>query len=194
MKQQAYLEKEVFQDMTLLGEEITGTEFTACTFENCVFESCTFTECKLIDCSFVGCRIINPVTERSSMMDCTFARCSLLGVNWSTLLGGGYLIPIAAVEDCELKYNHFVEINFAKFDFSGNTILDSLFADCNLSESKFLECRLDRTEFFRCDLTKADFRNAAGYVVDLTANKLKGARFSFPEVINLLQGTGIIID
>ena len=117
-----------------------------------------------------------------------------MGVNWSNLLGGGYLIPIAALHDYQMKYNHFVEINFAKFDFSGNTILASLFADCNLSESRFLECQLDRTEFFRCNLTKADFRNAAGYVVDLQTNKLKDAKFSFPEVINLLQGTGIIID
>lgn len=194
MKAQDYQENKIFQNITLTEEEVAGTEFTACTFENCILESCTMTECKWIDCSFVGCRIINPVTERSTMMDCTFVRCSLVGVNWSTLLGGGYLIPIAALDDCQLKYNHFVEINFAKFDFSGNTIAASLFADCNLAESKFLECKLERTEFFRCNLGKADFRNATGYVADLATNTLKGARFSFPEVVNLLQGTGIVID
>ena len=68
MKQKSYFEKKVFQNITFTGEKIDREEFTACTFENCVLESCTFTECKLIDCSFVGCRIINPVTERSSMM------------------------------------------------------------------------------------------------------------------------------
>lgn len=194
MKQKSYLENERFENMTLTEEELIGKELTACTFVNCVLENCKFTACKIMDCSFEGCRIINPVLERSSMMDCTFSRCSLLGVNWSALLGGGYLIPIAALYDCQLKYNHFVEINFAKFDFSGNAIIASLFADCNLSGSRFTQCELDRTEFFRCDLTKADFRNAAGYVIDLETNVLKRARFSFPEVVNLLQATGIIIE
>ena len=84
-------------------------------------------------------------------------------------------------------------MSFRKFAFSGNEILDSLFGDCNLSNSKFSSCHLSGTEFFRCDLTGTDFENADGYTVDLSNCQLKGAVFSYPEVVNLLNGLGIVI-
>ena len=41
---------------------------------------------------------------------------------------------------------------------------------------------------------RADFRDAEGYVIDSAVNTLKGARFSFPDVVRLLDGTGIRIE
>ncbi len=189
-----YHENEWFCDQDLREGETAEIEFSACTFQDCTVEAHRFTACKWIDCNFINCRIENPKLERSSMMDCSFEKCSLMGISWGTLLGGGYLIPLSSLRDCQLRYNHFLEIDFARFDFSANTIVDSMFADCDLSGSSFAQCRLDRTEFFRCDLRKADFRGAHGYEIDLTANTLKQARFSFPEVVELLRGTGILIE
>ena len=37
-----------------------------------------------------------------------------------------------------------------------------------------------------CDLRKADFRDAAGYKVDILGSRLKDAKFSLPEAVNLL--------
>lgn len=71
--------------------------------------------------------------------------------------------------------------------------MESLFTDCDLSHSQFCGCHLTRTEFFRCDLTEVSFVEAEGYLVDLATCKLKKAVFSFPEVVNLLNGLGIII-
>lgn len=45
---------------------------------------------------------------------------------------------------------------------------------------------LHETEFYRCDLRKADFRDAAGYKVDILGSRLKDAKFSLPEAVNLL--------
>ena len=87
-----------------------------------------------------------------------------------------------------------MQMNFIKFNFSDNVIIESFFADCNLSESKLYKCKLDSTEFFKCNLSKADFREATGYIIDIKTNKFKGAKFSFPEVVNLLNGLEIIID
>lgn len=53
---------------------------------------------------------------------------------------------------------------------------------------------LGRSGFTRCDLRKADFCGAEGYAIALADNQLKDARFSFPEVVNLLEGTGIRIE
>ncbi len=195
LKLEPYEENGLFQNLDFTGEELLGVEFVDCSFENCTFEDCTVKSCSFTDCSFVDCRVSNVCFEHTTMGDSIFTHCYLNGINWNLLMfGGSYIIPIRRMEECELKYNHFLEMNFTRFNFSDNTITASLFADCNLTGSKFLNCKLDGTEFFRCDLSRADFRKAGGYVVDLPTNKLKGARFSFPEVVNLLNSIGIIID
>ncbi len=127
------------------------------------------------------------------MMDSIFEDCHLLGINWSLLFGGGYIIPIRKLKNCQLKYNNFLEINFSKFNVGNNTITYSMFADCNLVCSSFMNTNLENTEFFRCDLTKSDFRNFIGYIIDISNNKLKGTKFSLPEAVNLLKGLGIVI-
>lgn len=40
----------------------------------------------------------------------------------------------------------------------------------------------------------ADFRGAVEYIIDIKSNRLKGAKFSFPEVVNLLGALEIVID
>ena len=53
---------------------------------------------------------------------------------------------------------------------------------------------LGRTTFSRCDLQRADFRMAEAYAINPADNRMKGARFSFPDVVALLEGTGIQIE
>ena len=46
----------------------------------------------------------------------------------------------------------------------------------------------------RWTFCKADVREARECQIDIETNKLAGARFSFPEVINLLDNVGIKIE
>lgn len=85
-------------------------------------------------------------------------------------------------------------MNLKKFSFKGNDINHTTFADCNLIESKFDGCNLTDTEFFRCDIQKTDFRNATGYKIDVITCNIKKARFSVPEVYNLLDSLDIKIE
>lgn len=73
-------------------------------------------------------------------------------------------------------------------------IQESIFEECDLQESNFRNCRLEATQFFRCDVRKADFREAKGYVIDIPSNKLRQAKFSFPEVVSLLDSLEIKIE
>ncbi len=194
-RQKRYWDSEQFQELELIGEEIEGMEFSDCTFQHCMIDGCVISRCKFSDCQFVDCRISNVRGNHANMIDTGFTSCYLAGINWSEFLSSGkFIVPINHFEDCQLKYNQFTENNFSKFNFAGNRITGSLFADCNLTESKFSSCDLENTEFFRSNLTKADFRGASGYIVDIGNNKLKGAKFSFPEVVNLLNGLGIVIE
>ena len=80
------------------------------------------------------------------------------------------------------------------FDFSNGIIIESTFSQCSLKKSNFSHCKLDNTEFFSCDISEGDFREASGYKIDVSGNKMKGAKFTFPEVCNLLTGLGIKIE
>ena len=82
----------------------------------------------------------------------------------------------------------------AGFDFSRCQFRECVFDQCKLGGASFRGVSLGRSGFTRCDLRKADFRGAEGYAITLADNQLKDARFSFPEVVNLLEGTGIRIE
>lgn len=116
-------------------------------------------------------------------------------VNWAEYFGSkSYSLPFAHFGSSKLKYNVFAEIKLSKFDFTGCSILESTFSGCDLSGANFNGCALDNTEFYHCDATGADFRDTSGYRIDIMSNKLKNARFSYPDAINLLSGLGIKIE
>ena len=187
-----YHEHEVFRGISLRDTTLRHKEFIECQFENCEFENLQAVDCKFADCTFLKCRVTNPVLDCCSMTGGDFTECRLFGVDWRGL-SAGFLAPIEHLKGCELKYNHFVGGNYPKFSFSDNTIRDSLFADCNFHHSEFRRCNLTKTEFYRCDLTGASFEDAEGYAVDISTCQMKGAVFSFPEVVNLLSGLEIVI-
>ena len=100
---------------------------------------------------------------------------------------GAFPDPIHTLKECSLKYNTFTEMNFNRFDFSdGNEIVGSMFAKCEMQLANFKGVELHETEFYQCDLRKADFRDATGYKVDILGSRLKDAKFSLPEAVNLL--------
>ncbi len=189
-----YQEGKTFKSLDLEDNELVGYEFVDCIFEEITFEDSLFRNSKFIDCQFIDCRFSNLVIKNSSMKDSSFKACHLIGINWNKLLGGGYSLPIESIDNCKLVYNNFMDIDFYKFDFSDNNIKSSFFADCDLSESSFFQCELDATEFFKCDLRGANFKEANGYIIDTSTNEVKGAKFSYPDVMNLLANLEIVID
>lgn len=118
----------------------------------------------------------------------TFEDCRLQEIEWAPLMSNGtFPDPINTLKECSLKYNTFTEMNFNRFDFSdGNEIVGSMFAKCEMQLANFKGVELHETEFYQCDLRKADFRDAAGYKVDILGSRLKDAKFSLPEAVNLL--------
>lgn len=191
-----YYENETFESLKLIGEEFADYRFSDCTFLNCEFEDISLFGCVFSGCAFKNCLVTRlKATGCSQIKYCEFTDCGLTGINWSTLLPEGrFADPIEKFQNCRLKYCTFMGINFRKFSFAGNDIYDSMFAECPLAESKFKACKLERTEFFKCDLQKSDFRDAVGYQIDITSCKVKNARFSYPEVVNLLGALGVKIE
>lgn len=190
-----YYEDEQIENIKLENEIVEGGEFINCEFRNCIFEELTLNKCVFNSCKFVKCSIISIKAKYSQIKNSEFYSCNLIGMHWNELMPAGRIVePISKLSDCFLKYAIFINMSFMRFDFSSNIIQESTFDECNLRESNFKGCRLERTQYTKCDMRKSDFRETSGYQIDIKSNKLENAKFSFPEVINLLNCLGIKID
>lgn len=191
-----YYEAYDFEDLKLYGEVFDNMSFIDCTFRNCTFEDVKIINSSLIDCKFEKTSIINlKAEEYSEIQGLEFKKSRLFGINWKELTpDGAFVDPIDIIKNSSLKYNTFYNMKLKKIDLSDNEIIDSIFTECDLIEAKFKDCKLDNTEFLKSNLSKSDFRNSVGYQVDISSCKLKGAKFSFPEAMNLLNSLEIILD
>ncbi|MCU6734589.1 pentapeptide repeat-containing protein [Diplocloster agilis] len=196
MTEEKYYESQNFENLKYREETFRKYRFVDCSFTNCTFEECVLVQSSFSGCTFCKCTITSlRASDHSQIQNVEFTDCNLIGVHWDELLPAGkFAEPIKKLQTCRLKYNTFAEMDMRKFDFSGQDIMDSMFAKCRLMECNFKGCNLERTEFFQCNIQKADFRQASGYQVDVLTNKMSGARFSFPEVMSLLSGLHISID
>ena len=98
-----------------------------------------------------------------------FSKSLLLHCNFSDLK-----MPGTTFENCRVKECYFTNTDLHRANFSH--------ADCA------------GTLFHHCNLEKVDFRQAMHYAIDPAHNKLKNARFSYPDVAALLNYLEIIIE
>ena len=137
----------------------------------------------------------NVIFKFSTMKNATLDKSEFIGINWNTLMGDSFRAgPINKVRECFFKYNNFISMRLNSFDFSGSKFKESLFEECDLMDSNFKDVNFESTQFTQCNMARADFRGAYGYIIDIQSNKLKKAKFSFPEVTNLLNSIDIVID
>ncbi|MBO5270185.1 MAG: pentapeptide repeat-containing protein [Clostridia bacterium] len=189
------LEGETVRDVRFVGDLFENMTFVDCEFADSAFLSVELRHCTFQNCRFVRCRIETPKVYETVLQNAEIDGCALSGIQfYEFATRTRYIAPFSAIRNTVIRYSAFSEMKFQRLDFSGNEIIESMFAECGLSSANFRETRLDRTEFFRCDLTGADFRDAVGYKVDVLTCKVRGARFALPEAIGLLGGLGIKLE
>ena len=93
----------------------------------------------------------------------------------------------AGAEAAGTEVSLFTATEFSPVEAAG---FDKIAFGCSAMGAEELE----ETEFLESNLQKADFRNATEYKIDIMTCNLKGARFSFPEAINLLNVLKVKID
>lgn len=190
-----YIEEEKFSNLVLDNEVIEEIEFTECVFDKCQFLEVDVRNCIFRNCEFKDCVICNIKFDICSMTNTLFVNNILVGIDWILLkLKGNPTLPFSVLESCQIRYNIFNKMELTKFDFSTCKFEESYFDECNLVGSNFHGLNLCNTKFTRCDLSKSDFREATEYNIDVKDNIVRKAKFSFPEVVNLLNSFDIIID
>ncbi|MFA6522858.1 MAG: pentapeptide repeat-containing protein [Candidatus Peribacteraceae bacterium] len=183
--------EEQFENMNLIGEEITGKEFEQCSFRKCRFLQCTFTRCRFIDCTFSESMLSAIKFIECSFMETVFQDCKAIGINWTragkTLRGLQFIdsdlsqsvfcylkLPQLVMKRCIAKNVDFSETDCAKADFEGTDF--------------------ERSIFLRTNLTETNFKRAFNYTIDARSNILKKTKFSLPEAVSLLSGLDIVLD
>jgi len=190
-----YYEEQEIKDQQYEDQSFENFEFVECNFTKCQFLNIKLTNCKFKNCKFNNCVIGNVKFLYSEAKNLEFVNSVLIGIIWNDLKNKGIETAIfRSMKSCTIKYNYFTNLKLVKYDFSGSQFDESYFEECKLTDAKFNGVNLHGTKFIKCDLSGADFRDALEYEIDIADNKLKKAKFSFPEVVSLLSSLNIIID
>lgn len=182
-------------DCLIENEDFSQMELSLHSYYNCQFLNCDFSETNLTrtefeDCTFQDCNFSNARVNQTKLENCIFKECKLLGVNF-------YLVSLFAFE---ISFETCVinSCNFGSLKMKGTQIVNSKITDCFFQETELIEASFEgsvflRTLFHQSDLRKASFCQATGYEIDPTVNKIQKAKFSAPDVLNLLDGFDIIV-
>lgn len=168
---------------------IAEQKFTDCTFVNCNLSKTTFISSEFNGCTFHNCDMSLMVLRKCSAKKIKLTSSKAIGINWSDTEG---TFSIEAI-DSNVSYSSFAGKPIRKAVFKGCKVHEVDFTQCNLTEADFTNADLHDTRFVNSDLTKADFSNATNYRIDPKINKVKGATFTMPEVMALLDSFGIVI-
>ena len=183
-------DEEEFSDLNLPREQLIDHVFENCVFKQCNLSGADLSRTRFISCKFIACDLSNVILKNGRIRDTTFSSCKLMGLQWVHLDD----VVNPEFDECNLQYCNFVGLKLKKTKFFKSNLRDIDFSQADLAESDFRESDLSNARFNETNLIKANFRGAFNYLIDPSINKIRGARFSFPEAQGLLAGLGIILD
>lgn len=183
--------KQNFNNLSCPGQELIDKEFSNCIFKKCDFSESNFSNTSFIDCEFVNCNLSNIKVTNCNFQGVTFEGCKLLGTRFSTI--DSFLITwifkncgitLCDFSDLEIKDSKFLNCDLKEVDFINTDLTGSDF-----SGSSLLQCK-----FYHTNLEKTNFVEAVDYYINPVDNKVKGAQFSYPNVLGLLDCFGVKVE
>lgn len=184
-----------YEGLELDGKIISHMRLSECTFVGCSVLDCSLGGCTFEDCAFEDCHVARPRSQGSLLRACSFAGCSLDGVQWDVWWPEPRLgVAVSEFSDSRLDGNSFEHVSVRGVSFGHSAVTGSSFCACDLRDCDFSGCDLASTEFADCRMQRADLRGAHGYRLSLLRNRIQGARFSYPDCLALLEGTGAIVE
>ena len=184
--------KQKFRSTTAESSVIKNVEFFNCTFESCDFSETAFHNCIFEECIFVGSNFSNCKFPNTKIDETKFKSCKLIGIDWSLLRTEMGLV--LDCEGCDLSYSSFFKVDISNSIFEKCKMHECDFTETKAKKARFKGTDLFKTRFLKSNLMNADFREAQNYFFDIRENRCEKAKFSSPEVLNLLTAFGIVIE
>jgi len=184
-----------FKRLNWRGKTASDKKFERCTFSHCTFAESTFDGCIFRDCSFIdcACRLIH--VPKSRFVNVKFDKCDLTYVNWTEGVwpkaAGSNALTFTATN---VSHSTFTGLALKKLIMTGCTAHNVDFAQTDLLQAKCVETDFTDSRFHNTNLTEADFSRAVGYVISPVTNKVRGAKFSLPDVLSLLAAFEIVVN
>jgi fluoroquinolone resistance protein len=99
-----------------------------------------------------------------------------------------------AFKDCQLNFSNFRMLKIPGVKMTGCEVKDADFTETDLSKGDFTGTDFEKTRFFKTNFSGANLKSARNYYIDIQNNTIKKAKFSYPEVLTLLNSLDIIIE
>lgn len=183
------------EDQTIENQSFTDglniETFDNCTFTNCDFTNANIEACTFTDCVFNNCNFSMTNLSQSTFDNAEFTNSKILGVKFNHC--NDFIFKVGFC-NCILDYSSFEKRKMSKTLFKDSSLKGVDFGYTNLEQAQFINCDLTETIFYSTNIQKADFTSAHNYIVDLTQNQIKKARFSKDGLAGLLNHFDIIIE
>lgn len=165
----------VFEDSEFRGVDFTVYPLKSILFLDCRFENCNFANQKLINGSYRGV---------------AFKACNLMGINWTSVK----TFRDVNFQDCKMNLSIFQNMDLKRVNMTDCLVSETDFSGANLGFSNLSGALLSGANFEGADLSGADLRNSRDYCFDVRTTKIKGTKFSFPDVVSLITALGAEVD
>lgn len=177
------IEGETITDIDYSGQSVADMEYDNCTFKNCNFANASLTGSRFYETAFVDCNLSNADLSGVSLQDVTFTDCIMPGLHFDKCNTFGFAVSF---RNCQLNHSVFYKMQLGKTSFAGSQLQRVDFTEATLKNVSLQHCDLLNAVFENTNLEKADLTNAKNYSIDPEINKIKGAKFSLPDVVGLL--------
>ncbi|MDR2009507.1 MAG: pentapeptide repeat-containing protein [Bacteroidales bacterium] len=191
MPQNNYIEDKTFDKIDFTIEGFPKGEYEYCIFKNCNFSNSDLSRVNFLECEFINCDLSLVKTNDTAFRIVKFKSSKILGVHFENCNKLGFSLSF---DDCILNHSSFYQLKMKKTIFTNSKLEDVDFAETDLNGVCFLKCDMKGASFNFTNLENADLRTSYNYSIDPETNKLKKAKFSFPEVTGLLDKYDIIIN
>jgi fluoroquinolone resistance protein len=194
MKSKQNYSGQTFSRLDVKGTKISSSDFEACTFDKCAFNEAVLTHCRFTKCKFVGCDLSLLKPRNCRFVDVEFVESKLVGVDWTAVgeTKTDRMLFSAAFDRCVLDYGVMKGLPVKKLANCSAREVD--FTEADLQEPDCRESDFAGASFLRSDLRGANFVGARHYAIDVTQNKVRKARFSWPDAMALTAAFGVIIE
>lgn len=183
---------ETFVDLELQHGSLEDRTFYDCRFERCLFNEASLKRSRFVDCTFSACDLSMADPTDAELSGVRFEGTALVAVNASLLAR-----PVGTLElyfeGCTLNYMTFRDLELSGSVFDTCLMREAVFSGTELVKASFGGSDLLNTTFLDCDLRNADFRGAKNYQISTKRNRVEGLQATFPEVVGLLAGSGVVI-
>ncbi len=187
-----FFEQRRFSHLSLNERRVVGKEFVACTFDGCAFQEAELRSCILQSTNFANCDLSSAKLTDTRFSNVTFERSKLLAIDWTASKVSSLGLSVN-FDECTLNYSSFVGLKLKNTRLRECRAHEVDFSEADLAGADFSGTDLAGSTFNHTNLVNAQLETAFNYTIDLQTNRLKGARFSLPEAVSLLEGAGLVI-